>query len=376
MAKVLEIEFKGGRKAFFANPQEFPFIVGDKVIVQVEKGEDLGMVINMGSLVDQRAGDQTLPQVIRKPGKQDLAKKEENSRLEEEAFQDCLKRIEEHGLDMKLVDVEYQFDRNKTTFYFTSENRVDFRALVRDLARKYHTRIELRQIGVRDEAKRIGGVGVCGRSLCCTTFLREFEPVVTQLAKDQNLALNPTKLSGCCGRLMCCLRYEEKFYSQMLKQFPAPETKIRTDKGTGRLKKIDIFHECGTVRYESGEEETFGLEKLQEFLNRKPERKPDRKPEKNKPDRNKNEQKKTRDNRKNGRNHQPDNAGAPASSKKEAQDDGQPKPSSNKQKRRRQDKRNRGKNQHKKSGRQQKQPAGDTKGRDRNNNEQKTNSRH
>ncbi|MBN2415691.1 hypothetical protein JXO52_07605 [bacterium] len=273
MAKILEIEFKGGRKSIFANPQEFPFTLGDQVIVQAEKGEDMGVVINMGSLVDKRAGNQELPQVIRKPGKKDLARKDENTRLEEEAFEDCLKRIEEHGLDMKLVDVEYQFDRNKTTFYFTSENRVDFRALVRDLARKYHTRIELRQIGVRDEAKRIGGVGVCGRSLCCSTFLREFEPVVTQLAKDQNLALNPTKLSGCCGRLMCCLRYEEDFYNTMTKKFPPLETKIRTDRGTARLVKTDIFSETGTVVYESGEQERFTLERLNEFLSRKQDKK-------------------------------------------------------------------------------------------------------
>lgn len=278
MAKILEIEFKGGRKAIFANPQEFPFTIGDQVIVQAEKGEDMGVVINMGSLVDKRAGNQELPLVIRKPGKKDLVKKDENTRLEEEAFEDCLQRVEEHGLDMKLVDVEYQFDRNKTTFYFTSENRVDFRALVRDLARKYHTRIELRQIGVRDEAKRIGGVGVCGRSLCCSTFLREFEPVVTQLAKNQNLALNPTKLSGCCGRLMCCLRYEEHFYTEMSKKFPKPDTKIKTDRGTARLKKIDIFSETGIVTYESGENERFTLDQITEFLTKKQDKKrPDKK---------------------------------------------------------------------------------------------------
>ena len=220
MAKILEIAFKGERKAFFSNPQEFPFVVGDLVVVQAEKGEDLGQVVNMGSLVDKRAGDQEFLQILRKPSRADLEQRNENQQLEREAFEDCRKRIEEHGLEMKLVDVEYQFDRNKITFYFTSDSRVDFRALVRDLASRYRTRIELRQIGVRDEAKRIGGVGVCGRRLCCTTFLREFEPIVTQFAKDQNLALNPTKLSGCCGRLMCCLRYELDYYTKVLKKFP------------------------------------------------------------------------------------------------------------------------------------------------------------
>jgi cell fate regulator YaaT (PSP1 superfamily) len=262
MAKILEIAFKGGRKAFYANPQEFPFVVGDLVVVQVEKGEDLGRVVNMGSLVDKRAGDQELLQSIRKPSRIDLERMEENLQLERDAFFDCRKRIEEHGLEMKLVDVEYQLDRNKITFYFTSNIRVDFRALVRDLASRYRTRIELRQIGVRDEAKRLGGVGVCGRRLCCTTFLREFEPVVTQYAKEQNLALNPTKLSGACGRLMCCLRYERDFYDEVLKKFPEIGSEVKTNRGTGELKKIDIFEEAAVVAYENDEEEKIGLEEL------------------------------------------------------------------------------------------------------------------
>jgi len=266
MAKILEIEFKGGRKAFFANPQEFPFAVGDLVVVQAEKGEDLGRVVNIGSLVDKRAGDQEFLQIIRKPSRKDLKQTEENIRLERETFLDCRKRIEEHGLEMKLVDVEYQFDRNKITFYFTADNRVDFRALVRDLASRYKTRIELRQIGVRDEAKRIGGVGVCGRRLCCTTFLREFEPVVTQFAKDQNLALNPTKLSGVCGRLMCCLRYERDFYTEILEKFPEIGTKVKTPKGTGVLKRVDVFEEKVVIEYENEEEEKIGYEELWKLL--------------------------------------------------------------------------------------------------------------
>lgn len=265
MAKVLEIEFKGGRKAFYANPQEFPFRVGDPVIVAAEKGEGLGVVINLGSLVDQRAGDQPLPHILRKPNKDDFAHQEENEKLEAEAFDDCKKRIEGHNLDMKLVDVEYQFDRKKITFYFTSENRVDFRALVRDLASRYRTRIELRQIGVRDEAKRIGGMGVCGRKLCCSSFLREFEPVVTQLAKDQNLALNPTKLSGSCGRLMCCLRYEQEMYLAANKRFPNIGTPIRTEQGTGKVIKFDMFKDTVTLIYESQEQVTLTLEQLEEL---------------------------------------------------------------------------------------------------------------
>ena len=282
MAKIVEIEFKGGRKAFFANPQEFPFTVGDLVVVQAEKGEDLGRIVNMGSLVDKRAGDGTFPLILRKPSKEDLSHFEENQGLERDAFYDCRKRIEEHGLEMKLVDVEYQFDRKKITFYFTSDNRVDFRALVRDLASRYRTRIELRQIGVRDEARRLGGVGVCGRRLCCTTFLREFEPVVTQFAKDQNLALNPTKLSGCCGRLMCCLRYEREYYTEALKKFPDLETVVRVPKGKAVLKKIDVFEEAVVLLYENGEEEKIGLEDLKSLLQKEKERKKKKKKPKRK----------------------------------------------------------------------------------------------
>ncbi|MCJ7812613.1 stage 0 sporulation family protein [bacterium] len=266
MAKILEIEFKGNRKAFYANPQDFPFTVGDLVVVQADKGKDLGRVVNMGSLVDQRAGNQEFPEIIRKPSQEDLEQVEKNHQLEQDASRDCRKRIEEHGLDMKLVDVEYQFDRNKITFYFTSDTRVDFRELVRDLASRYRTRIELRQIGVRDEAKRIGGVGVCGRRLCCTTFLREFAPVVTQYAKEQNLALNPTKLSGVCGRLICCLRYERDLYEEILKKFPELGTSIKTTKGEATLMKIDVFQEEAIIEYANHEEEKIGLDELNILL--------------------------------------------------------------------------------------------------------------
>jgi cell fate regulator YaaT (PSP1 superfamily) len=236
------------------------------VVVQAEKGEDLGSVVNMGSLVDKRAGEGEFLQIIRKPSREDIEKLEENQQLERDAFHDCRRRIEEHGLEMKLVDVEYQFDRNKITFYFTSDNRVDFRALVRDLAGRYRTRIELRQIGVRDEAKRIGGVGVCGKRLCCTTFLREFEPVVTQYAKEQNLALNPTKLSGACGRLMCCLRYERNLYAEVLDQLPEIGQPIKTRTGTGVLMKVDVLAEEVVVHYENETEERIDLKELLAML--------------------------------------------------------------------------------------------------------------
>jgi cell fate regulator YaaT (PSP1 superfamily) len=277
MAKVFEVEFKGGRRSFFSNPQEFPFVVGDWVIVQAEKGEDFGRVVNMGALVDQKAGDHAYPVIVRKPARRDLVQAEENQKLEREAFFDCRKRIDEHGLHMKLVDVEYQFDRNKITFFFTSEKRVDFRALVRDLAGRYRTRIELRQIGVRDEAKRIGGVGVCGRRLCCEAFLREFEPVVTQFAKDQKLSLNPTKLSGSCGRLMCCLLYEREFYAEFAKKFPDIGSVIETAQGKKTLKKIDVFEEQATLLLENGKEEKAPLEELKQMIAEDKERRRQRK---------------------------------------------------------------------------------------------------
>ena len=282
MAKILEIEFQGGRKAFYANPQEFPFLIGDMVVVQAERGEDMGMVVNMGSLVDKRAGTGEFPQIIRKPSKEDLKKHKENKEHENLAFQDCKRRIEEHGLDMKLVGVEYQFDRNKITFYFTSEKRVDFRALVRDLAARYRTRIELRQIGVRDEAKRIGGVGVCGRKLCCRAFLREFEPIVTQYAKEQNLSPNPSKLSGACGRLMCCLRYEHDYYSQVMEKFPDLGTKIKTEKGTGVLKRVEVLDEVGIIEYENQEEARLALGDLDKLLETRQRKKKKKKKKKKK----------------------------------------------------------------------------------------------
>ncbi|MCK4271810.1 stage 0 sporulation protein, partial [bacterium] len=174
----------------------------------------------------------------------------------------CLQKIAERDLIMKLVGVEYQFDGNKITFYFTAEKRVDFRDLVKDLAAQYKTRIELRQIGVRDVARRIGGFGICGKKLCCTTFISDFEPITTQLAKDQNLSLSPTKISGACGRLMCCLLFEEEFYKNARKKFPEPGTKLVTAKGTGVVNRVDIFQEQIHLVYEDGQEDKLHLSEI------------------------------------------------------------------------------------------------------------------
>ena len=208
---IYEIEFKGGRLEYFLCPETIEVHKGQHVIVQADRGEHLGQV--------NRIGDRTtfpfareVKSILRHASYTDLQIMEDNGRKELEAFFICREKIESHDLKMKLVDVEYQFDGNKICFFFTADKRIDFRALVKDLAAEYRTRIELRQIGVRDEARRIGGMGVCGRSLCCVTWLSQFEPITSQMARDQNLSLSPSKISGLCGRLMCCLAYEEDFY--------------------------------------------------------------------------------------------------------------------------------------------------------------------
>ena len=212
MQKVVGIRFKKAGKIYYFDPEEMELPDGSFAIVETSRGLEYGEVVVAPSMVPDEEVVQPLKKVIRVATEEDCQQILENRQKEEEAFKICLEKIREHGLDMKLVDVEYTFDRSKVIFYFTSEGRVDFRELVKDLAAIFRTRIELRQIGVRDEAKMIGGLGPCGRVLCCHTFLGEFEPVSIRMAKDQNLSLNPTKISGVCGRLMCCLRFESDAY--------------------------------------------------------------------------------------------------------------------------------------------------------------------
>jgi len=262
MSDIVEIVFKGERKELFLNPLQFPFQIGDYAIVEAEKGEDLGMVNQLGPLVARKQSPKRLRRILRKPSAEDMRRYEENRRKEEQAFKVCLRKIKEHELDMKLVDAEYQFDGAKITFYFTAEQRVDFRALVRDLASYFKTRIELRQIGVRDEAKRLGGYGLCGRKLCCTTWMKEFEPITTQTAKDQMLPLNPQKLSGLCGRLLCCLQYERAYYREVMAEFPKPKSRLKTTRGVGVVEKVDVFRKIVHVRHSDGEVEQITEEEL------------------------------------------------------------------------------------------------------------------
>lgn len=253
MQSLIEILFKGGRKEIYQNPMQFPFKVGDFAIVEADKGEDLGIVNQYGALVNRKKNNGTTLNILRKPSADDMKSMKENRDKEKQAFLVCREKIKKHQLNMKMVDVEYQFDGNKITFYFTSDQRVDFRELVKDLASEYRVRIELRQIGVRDEARRLGGYGICGCEICCTKFLNVFEPITTQCAKEQNLPLNPQKLSGLCGRLRCCLRFEHDFYHEFAEQFPNVNSEIRTLKGVGTITWIDVFNQQVELTYQNGE---------------------------------------------------------------------------------------------------------------------------
>ncbi len=261
---MIEIVFKGERKELYSNPQQFPFKVAEFAIVEAEKGEDLGVVNQIGPLLERKKGDAVLRNILRKPSITDMERYWDNKEKEKAAYKVCKIKIAEHNLNMKLVDVEYQFDNNKITFYFTAEKRVDFRELVKDLASVYKVRIELRQIGVRDEAKRIGGYGICGRKLCCTSFLKEFEPITTQCAKEQHLPLNPQKLSGLCGRLLCCLLYERDFYQLQSQKLPRINSIYETPDGNARVVNIDVFNETITL-HTNEKYETITLDRLCNF---------------------------------------------------------------------------------------------------------------
>lgn len=260
--ELYEVGFKGERRGFFLNPQNVPVSVGDAVIVEADRGVDLGYVLRMGKLVWQRKPEK-LGNILRKATPEEVASLAEKARKEEEAFRACREKIAQHGLKMKLVDVEYQFDGKKITFYFTAERRVDFRDLVRDLAKYFHTRVELRQIGVRDEAKWVGGYGPCGRKLCCAAFLREFESVSSQMAKLQNLCVSPDKISGLCGRLMCCLLFEREFYEEVARKFPKVGSKVSGEDGrVYEVSKVDIFRDRVYLKDEAGMEVQMSSEEL------------------------------------------------------------------------------------------------------------------
>lgn len=241
MTEVIGVRFKSVGKVYYFDPNNTEFTTGNRVIVETARGIECGEVVMPNRLVDDAAIIKPLKSVIRIATDDDLAHVAENERKEKEAFRICLKKIADHKLAMKLIGVEYTFDNNKILFYFTADGRIDFRELVKDLAAVFRTRIELRQIGVRDEAKMLGGLGICGKPFCCCTFLGDFQPVSIKMAKEQGLSLNPTKISGTCGRLMCCLKYEHDAYEDLLKKTPKVGAYVKTPDGNGTVEEVNIL---------------------------------------------------------------------------------------------------------------------------------------
>lgn len=241
MIEIVGIRFKKAGKMYYFDPVGLKLAKEDGVIVETARGVEYGVVTKGNTRVPKEAIVAPLKQVMRKATPEDVRVVEQNHKREKEAFGICLEKIAKLGLDMKLVDVEMTFDRNKLIFYFTSDGRVDFRELVKELAAIFRMRIELRQIGVRDEAKMLSGIGICGRPLCCASFLGDFHPVSIKMAKEQNLSLNPTKISGVCGRLMCCLKYEEEVYEELNKKLPRVGDIIDTPDGTGEILATNVL---------------------------------------------------------------------------------------------------------------------------------------
>ncbi|MCK9216489.1 MAG: stage 0 sporulation family protein [Firmicutes bacterium] len=248
MIRVVGVRFKKAGKIYYFDPGDLMIEKDDNVIVETIRGIEYGNAVVGIREVPEEEIVAPLKKVIRVATKEDSIKYEENISKEGEAFRICLDKINDHGLEMKLIDVEYTFDNNKVIFYFTADGRVDFRELVKDLASIFKTRIELRQIGVRDEAKMISGIGPCGKELCCSTFLGDFEPVSIKMAKEQNLSLNPSKISGICGRLMCCLKYEQDIYEEVGKILPSVGALVETSLGKGEVVESSVLYESVKVK--------------------------------------------------------------------------------------------------------------------------------
>ena len=274
MIRVTGVRFKTAGKVYYFDPGEYEVKAGDNVIVETARGMEYGYVTMDITEVDESEIIGQLKKIIRVANDEDRQKHIENVQKKEKSLAQCQEKIDKHGLDMKLVDVEYTFDNSKIIFYFTSDGRVDFRELVKDLAAVFKMRIELRQIGVRDEAKMLGGIGSCGRSLCCNSWLADFEPVSIKMAKVQNLSLNPTKISGICGRLMCCLKYENDVYLDLKRGMPEPGEKVKTPDGLGKVFDTNIFEDKIRVKLyledgqhgKKGEDEGNDEEKLSSDL--------------------------------------------------------------------------------------------------------------
>lgn len=265
MIEVVGIRFKSVGKIYYFDGEKNQFAKGDHVIVETSRGIEYGTVVIPSKFVTDDEIVPPLKKIIRKATEEDDIQMQKNSQKEKEAMEICAEKIKNHNLQMKLVDVEYTFDNNKVLFYFTADGRIDFRELVRDLASVFKTRIELRQIGVRDEAKMVGGLGICGRPFCCSSYLGEFAPVSIKMAKEQNLSLNPTKISGTCGRLMCCLKNEQPAYEDVLKRAPNVGSLVKTPSGTGTVTAVSLLKEIVSVAIESDLEKVIKEYKIDEI---------------------------------------------------------------------------------------------------------------
>lgn len=255
MTKVIGVRFRTAGKIYFFDPLQFEIKRGDHVIVETARGIEFGTVMSGVMEVEDEKVVQPLKPVIRIANERDFEQEAANKLKEKEAFKVCLEKIRKHGLEMKLIDAEYTFDNNKVLFYFTADGRIDFRELVKDLAAVFKTRIELRQIGVRDETKIVGGIGICGRALCCHSYLSDFIPVSIKMAKEQNLSLNPTKISGVCGRLMCCLKNEEETYEELNRKLPGIGDYVVADDGMkGEVQSVNVLRQLVKVVVEEGDE--------------------------------------------------------------------------------------------------------------------------
>jgi len=275
--ELLEVRFKGNRKAYFTWDSDATIPVGGDVLVEADRGLDFGTVTAVGGLAERKCGiacggcapgaaPEPQGRVVRQASVEDAHLARELRKAEDDVRHKVVERVRAHGLDMKVSDTEWQWDRKKLTIYFTAEQRVDFRVLVRDLAALFHTRIDLRQIGARDEAKRLDGVGRCGRQYCCSSWLPELRPVSLALAKDQHLSLNPSQISGGCGRLLCCLRYEHEFYVASRRRFPKEGKAVPTARGPERVQAIDIFRDRVLLRADDGSTRTLPLAQLREEM--------------------------------------------------------------------------------------------------------------
>ena len=255
MTKVIGVRFRAAGKIYFFDPKDYEIVKNGHVIVETARGIEYGTVVSGPKEIDDEKVIQPLKPVLRIATPEDDVIEKKNKEKEKEAFKICLEKIKNHKLEMKLIDAEYTFDNNKVLFYFTADGRIDFRELVKDLASIFKTRIELRQIGVRDETKILGGIGICGRTLCCHTFLSEFVPVSIKMAKEQNLSLNPTKISGVCGRLMCCLKNEEETYEYLNRKLPGIGDYVTTDDGLrGEVSSVNVLRQLVKVIVELEDE--------------------------------------------------------------------------------------------------------------------------